>query len=178
MATAQQQYLDVYRQGLEDAVAMARTALDEAERLRLKQVEAIRAALAENAELGRQIANANSTEELFAAQTRFASHQVEVAFGYWGKLFEAASHAQLEAIRRIDQQAAQFHERFAALAADAPAGSEPFFGAMTSFLQAARTLYGIGAQASEQAAKLAEAQLGTATAGIRDALAGAAKKTA
>jgi phasin family protein len=177
MATPQEQYLDVYRQGLEGAVAMARSALDEAERLRLGQVEAIRTALAENAELARQIAGATSVEELFAAQQRFASHQVEVAFGYWSKLFEAASHAQLDAIKRIEAQSAQFGERFASLASGAPPGSEPLLGAMTSFLQAARTLYGIGAQASEQAAKLAEAQIGTASAGIRDALA-AAKKTA
>jgi phasin family protein len=178
MATPQEQYLDVYRQSLEDMVAMARSALDEAERLRAKQIEAIREALAENAALSREIANATSAEELYAAQSRFASHQVEVALGYWGKLFEAASHTQLAAMKRIEAQATQFNDRIGSLLADAPAGSEPLVGAMNSFLQAARAVYGLGAQATEQAAKLTEAQIVTATAGIRDAVAGARKKSA
>lgn len=178
MTTPQEQYLDVYRQSLEDMVAMARSALDEAERLRAKQIEAIRAALAENAALSREVANATSAEELYAAQSRFASHQVEVALGYWGKLFEAASHTQLAAMKRVEAQATQFNDRIGSMLAGAPAGSEPLVGAMNSFLQAARAVYGLGAQATEQAAKLTEAQIVTATAGIRDAVAGARKKSA
>jgi len=50
--------------------------------------------------------------------------------------------------------------------------------AMKSFLQAARAAYGIGAQATEQAAKMTEAQFVTATAGIREAVANARKKSA
>lgn len=178
MATPQEQYLDVYRQTLEGMVAMARSALDEAERLRSKQIEAIREALAENAALSREIANATSPEQLYAAQSRFAGHQMEVALGYWGRLVEAASHSQLDVMKRIEAQAAQFNDRIGPLLAGAPAGCEPLVGAMNAFLQAARAVYGLGAQATEQAAKLTEAQIVTATAGIRDAVGGTKKKTA
>ncbi len=178
MPTPQEQFLDIYRVNLEAMVTMARTTLDEAERLRARQLEAIREALSVNTGLSREIAGATSAEELFAAQTKFANHQVEIALGYWGKMFEAASHTQREAMKRVEEQSAQFNERFGAMLDAAPAGSEPMVSAMRSFLQAARAAYGIGAQATEQAAKLTEAQFVTATAGIREAVASARKKTA
>jgi len=178
MATPQEQFLDLYRTSLEGMVSMTRATLDEAERLRTKQLEAIREALDENAALSREIAGAGTPEDLFNAQTKFANHQFEVALGYWGKLFEAANHTQLEAMKRMEEQSALFHDRCAALLDGAPPGAEPMVAAMKSFLQAARAAYGIGAQATEQAAKLTEAQFVTATAGIREAVAQARKKSA
>ncbi|MGH8705695.1 MAG: phasin family protein [Burkholderiales bacterium] len=178
MATPQEQFIDFYRSSLEGMVSMARATLDEAERLRTRQLEAIRDALSVNSALSREIAGAGSAEELFAAQAKFANHQIEVALGYWGKLFEAANHTQLEAMKRIEEQSSQFNDRVSSILDNAPAGAEPFVAAMKSFLQASRAAYGISAQATEQAAKLTEAQFVTATAGIREAVANARKKTA
>ena len=178
MPTPQEQFVEFCRMNLEAMVGMARATLDEAERLRTKQLDAIREALAENAALSREIAGATSAEEIFAAQTKFANHQIEAALGYWGKLFEAANHTQLEAMRRVETQAAQFNDRVSAMFDGAPPGTEPMVAAMKTFLQAARAAYGIGAQATEQAAKMTEAQIVTATAGIREAVASARKQSA
>jgi phasin family protein len=178
MAAPQEEFLDLFRTSLEGMVTMTRATLDEAERLRSRQLEAIQDALAQNANLSREIAGASSAEELFAVQTKFASHQIEVSLGYWGKLFAAASHTQLAAMKQIETQAAQFNDRMSSMMDQAPAGSEPIVAAMKSFLQASRAAYGVGAQATEQAAKLAEAQFETATAGIRDVVANARKKSA
>jgi phasin family protein len=178
MTTPQEQFVDLYRNSLEGMVAMARATLDEAERLRTRQLEAIRAALEENAELSRQAANAATADELFAVQSRFANHQIDIALGYWGKLFEAASHTQLQGMKQLEEQAAQFNDRVSSLLDNAPAGAEPMVNAMRAFLQAARAAYGISTQATEQAAKMTEAQFVTATAGIREAVANARKKSA
>jgi phasin family protein len=175
---AQEQFLDFYRSSLEAMVNMARSSLDEAERLRKRQLEAIHDAMAQNAELGREIAGAGSAEALFNAQAKFANHQLEVALGYWGKLFESASRSQLEAMRRVEEQAARFNERLGGMLEGAPAGTEPMVGAMRSFMQAAQSACGLCAQATEQAAKLTEAQFVTASAGIREAMAGAKQKAA
>jgi phasin family protein len=178
MATPQEQFLDLYRTSLEGMVSLTRATLDEAERLRTRQLQSIREALDENAALSREIAGAQTPEDLFNAQTKFANHQFEVALGYWGKLLEAANHTQLEAMKRVEQHSSLFQERLGTMLDSAPPGSEPMVAAMKSFLQAARAAYGIGAQATQQAAKLTEAQFVTATAGIRDAVAQARKKSA
>lgn len=178
MLNTPEQFLSLYRANLEGMVKMARSALDEAERLRTRQLDAIREAVAENANLAKDVAGAQTVEELLSAQARFANHQLDVAIGYWSKLFEAASRSQLEAIKRVEEQSGQINESLSSMLDSAPAGTEPVVAAMRSMLHAVRAAYGIGAQATEQAAKLTEAQLVTATAGIREAVAAAMKKTA
>jgi phasin family protein len=178
MADPQAQFLDFYRGNLEAMLGMARSSLDEAERLRTRQLESIRAALEQNAELAREVAGAKSAEELLGAQAKFASHQLEVALGYWGRLFEAANRCQVSAMKSCEEQSASITRRMSGMLEGAPAGAEPIVGAMKSFLQAAQAAYGIGAQATEQAAKLTEAQFVTASAGIREAIAAARQKAA
>lgn len=178
MPGPQEQFFDFYRNSLDAMLNMARSSLDEAERLRTRQLEAIREALAQNSEISREIAGATSAEELMGAQAKFANHQLEVALGYWGKLFEAANRTQLQAMKCCEEESARFNERVTGMLESAPAGSEPIVGAMKSFLQAAQACYGFGAQATEQAARLTEAQFVTASAGIKEAVAGARKKTA
>lgn len=173
-----EQFLDFYRKNLEAMAKMARAALDEAEQLRTRQLEAIRAAVAENADCCRDIAAAKTWEELVAAQNRFGNHQFEVAIGYWSKLFEAARHSQVETMRLVEAQTTQLNDSVSSMLEKAPAGSEAVVTAMRSMLEAARAAYGFGAQATEQAALLTEAQLTTATAGIRDAVSSARKKSA
>jgi phasin family protein len=178
MTTPQEQFISLYRSNLNAMISMARAALDETERLRTRQLEAIRDALAENNELARQISSAGTVDELFAAQSRIANHHIDVALGYWGRLFEAASHTQVQGMKQLEEQAAEFSDRISSVLDNAPAGAEPMVNAMKAFLQAARAAYGIGAQATEQAARMTEAQIVTATAGIREAVANARKKTA
>jgi phasin family protein len=178
MPTQQDDFLNLYRAGLAEMLAMTRATLDEFEQLRSRQLEAIREALAENAELTGEIAGAQDMQRLLAIQARFANHQMEVALGYWGRLCEAASHTQLDAMRRLEAQATKFNQRAASMLDTAPPGSEPMVAAMRAFLEAAQTACGLGAQATEQAAKAAETQFETATAGIRSALADASKRSA
>ena len=131
MATQQEQFLDAYRVGLESMIGFAGTVLNEAERLRTRQLEAIRKALGEHAELAKGVASATTLNDLVAAHTRFANQQWELALGFWSRQFEAAGAA-----------------------------------------------LGGSAQISQHAARMAETQIATATAGVREAADRARQKIA
>ena len=60
MATQQEQFLETYRAGLESVVGIAGVLLGEAERLRARQLEAIRKAIGEHAELTKGVASAST----------------------------------------------------------------------------------------------------------------------
>ena len=75
MPNPEEQFFSAYRTGLEGLASLATTMLGEAERLRTRQLEAIREAMTEHAELCKGITTANCLNDLLAAQARFADHQ-------------------------------------------------------------------------------------------------------
>jgi phasin family protein len=178
MATQQEQFLDAYRVGLESIVGLAGTMLGEAERLRTRQLEAIRKALGDQAELANSIASAATLNDLVAAQARFANQQFEIALGFWSRQFEAAGHGQREALRHAEEQASKVSEEVARILDTLPPGAGAMSAALKSLVQAGYAALGAGAQMSEQAARLAETQIATATAGIREAAERARQKIA
>ena len=178
MATQQEQFLYTYRTGLESIVGLAGTWLGEAERLRTRQLEAIRKTLGEHAELVKDIAAAGTLNDLFAAQTRFANHQFEIAFGFWSRQFEAVGHGQREALRQAEDQASKMSQEIGRMFDSLPPGAGAMSAAIKSMVQASYAALGAGAQMSEQAARLAETPIATATAGIREAAERASRKIA
>jgi phasin family protein len=178
MATQQEQFLDTYRAGLESIVGLAGTWLGEAERLRTRQLEAIRKALGEHAELAKDIASAATLNEVVAAQARFANHQFEIALGFWSRQFEAAGHGQREALRQAEDHASKMGQEIGRMFDALPPGAGAMSSAIQSMVQASYAALGASAQMSEQAARLAESQIATATAGIREAAERATRKIA
>jgi len=178
MATQQEHFVDTYRAGLESLVGLAGTLLGEAERLRTRQLEAIRKALGEHAELTQGIASASTLNELVAAQARFANHQFEIALGFWSRQFEAVGHWQREALRQAEEQATKVTPEIGRMLETLPPGAGAMSSAIRSMVQAGYAALGASAQMSEQAARIAETQIATATAGIREAAERASRKTA
>lgn len=178
MATQQEQFLDTYRAGLESIVGLAGTLLGEAERLRTRQLEAIHKALGEHAELTKGVASAATLNELVAAQARFANHQFEIALGFWSRQFEAVGHWQREALRQAEEQAAKVSPEIGRMLDTLPPGAGAMNSAIKSMVQAGYAALGAGAQMSEQAARIAETQIATATAGVREAAERASRKIA
>ena len=176
MATQQEQFLETYRAGLASLVGIAGTMLGEAERLRTRQLEAIRKAVGEHAELTKGIASATTLNELVAAQARFANQQFEIALGFWSRQFEAIGNGQRETLRQAEAHAAKMSQQIGGLA-DMP-GAGALNSVIQSMVQAGYAALGAGAQMSEQAARLAETQMATATAGIREAAERASRKIA
>ena len=178
MATQQEQFVDTYRAGLESLAGLAGALLGEAERLRTRQLEAIHKALSEHAELTKGIASAATLNDLVAAQARFVNHQFEIAFGFWSRQFEAVGHGQREALQQAEAHASKISQQIGGMLETLPPGAGAMSSAIQSMVQAGYAALGAGAQMSEQAARIAETQIATATAGIREAAERASRKIA
>ena len=130
MSSPEEQFLSAYRTGLEGLASLAATMLGEAERLRTRQLEAIREAMTEHAELCKGITTANCLNDLLAAQARFANHQFGLALGFWSRHLEAASHGQRETLRRFEEQAAKVNEGLGKTLESLPPGTQPMSAAI------------------------------------------------
>ena len=178
MTNPQEQFLDFYRTGLKATLEMMRVSLEGAERLRSQQLAAVNGALAANTKLAAEISSANSVEQLMALQTKLAGVQAETVMGYWSSLGQAAVENQAEMGKRLQTQVAQIGDTFRDSLKAVPGGSQPVLQAFQSLVDATSSAYAVTARATEEAAKLAAAQIATANAGIRQAFADEERKTA
>ncbi|MGH8677616.1 MAG: TIGR01841 family phasin [Burkholderiales bacterium] len=178
MTNPQEQFLDFYRAGLKATLDMMKASYEGAERLRSQQLEAINSALAANTQLAAEISGANSVEQLMALQTKLAGVQAEAVIGYWRSLGQAAVENQAETSKRVQAQVAQIGDSFRDSLKAVPGGNQPILQAFQSLVDATSSAYAVSARATEEAAKLAAAQIATANAGIRQAVADEGRKTA
>lgn len=178
MSTPQDQCLDFYRASLKATVDMMRASLEGAERLRSQQLAAVNGALAANTKLAAEISGANSFEQLMALQTKLVAVQAEAVMGYWSSLGQAAVENQAEMSKRVQTQVAQIGDTFRDSLKAVPGGNQPMLQALQSLVDATSSAYAMTARATEEAAKLAAAQIATANAGTRQAVADEGRKTA
>ncbi|MGH7865989.1 MAG: phasin family protein [Candidatus Binataceae bacterium] len=170
--------VDFYRAGLKATVDMMRVSLESAERLRAQQLADVNEALAANAKLADEIGGANSFEQLMELQTKLARTQADTVIGYWSSFGQAAVESQAEVNKRVQAQVAQIGERFRDAIKAIPGGDQPMLQAFKSLVEATSSAYAVTARATEEAAKIAAAQVATANAGIRRAVAEEGRKTA
>lgn len=109
----QTQFLEIYRAGMKNAADIAKTTLENAEKMQDRQLRAIRGALEENARATSELAQVRSLDELVALQTRLAGAQVERMVDFWSSLWRAsgegidtmrAAAAQMQAVERRPEQ--------------------------------------------------------------------------
>ena len=169
MTNPQDQFFDFYRAGLKVAGDLIGVSLEGAERLREQQLAAINEALASHARAVAEIDDAKSFEELVAVQGKLASAQYQTVIGYWNGVYQVAGESQAEVTRRVQAQAEQIRENFQKTLGAATGGSVPIMAALQPLVDVASSAYALTARATEEATKLAAAQLATANAGIRQA---------
>jgi phasin family protein len=134
MNPPQAEFLDLYKAGLKSAVDLMKSSLESAERLQQQQLAAIRGALEQHVNSVNELGSAKSLEDLMALQQKMASSQFERVMGYWGNLCQAAGQNQTAAIGQVQAQMAQARDWFS-------------------------ETYTLTARATEEAAKLAAAQV-------------------
>jgi phasin family protein len=143
MNPPQAEFLDLYKAGLKSAVDLMKASLESAERLQQQQLAAIRSALEQHVSSVNELGSAKSLEDLLALQQKMASSQFERVMGYWGNLCQAAGQNQTAAIGQVQSQMARARDWFS-------------------------ETYTLTARATEEAAKIAAAQVTSSTnAGIR-----------
>lgn len=178
MTNPQDQVLDFYRASLKATGDIITASLKAAERLRTQQLAAISAALGSHERAVAEIDAAKGFEELVAVQGKLASAQYQSVVDYWNGICQSAGQGQAEVTRQVQAQAAQIRENFQKALGAGSGGSNPMMAALQPLVDAASSAYAMTARATEEATKLAAAQLATANAGIRQAAEQVTRKSA
>jgi phasin family protein len=142
MNPPQAEFLDLYKAGLKSAVDLMKASLESAERLQQQQLAAIRSALEQHVKAVNELSDAKSLDDLIALQQKMAGSQLERVMGYWANLCQAAGQNQAAAMGQVQTQMAQARDWF-------------------------NETYSLTARATEEAAKIASAQMATVSAGVR-----------
>jgi hypothetical protein len=107
----QNQFVDLYRNGIKTAADVAKMSLENSVRLQEKQLGMVRTILEENTRSAERLSQANSIEDLFALQSRLATAQLGRVAEFWSSLWQAAAENQKAWIGEAQSQARSFDVR-------------------------------------------------------------------
>jgi hypothetical protein len=107
----QNQFVDLYRNGIKTAADVAKMSLENSVRLQEKQLGMVRTILEENTRSAERLSQANSIEDLFALQSRLATAQLGRVAEFWSSLWQAAAENQKAWIGEAQSQARGFDVR-------------------------------------------------------------------
>ena len=140
----QAQFLDLYRASLKTATDFMKTSLEQTERFQQQQLQMVRSALEESSRSGTQASEAKSLDDIVALNSKLAGHQLERVAEFWSNWWRVAGDAQKSMIDQMQSQLGQAKERV-------------------------REGYSFTARTSEEAARLAAAQVAGAASQMREA---------
>ncbi len=158
---------DFYRAGLKATGNIVKASLESAEQLRKQQLSVIGEAIALHARAIAEIDGARNPEELASVTIKLAGVQTQAAISYWNGIHQAEGESQAEVTRRVRMYAEQIRGNLRATLGDAPDGSVPIVAALQPLMAVASLANALTARTTEEAAKLAAAQLATANAGMQ-----------
>jgi hypothetical protein len=141
----QPQLLELYRAGLRSAADVMQATLQQTQRLHQQQLEFVRIALEENERSGNQIAEAKTIDDMMGLNSRLAGAQIQRITEFWSTVWRAAAEAQKLMADQIQVQVAQASNRV-------------------------RQGYDLTARASEEAARLAAAQMSETANQLRETI--------
>ncbi len=137
------QFVDLYRNGFKTAAEVVKASVENAVRVQQRQLDIARSALDDSKRSVDQLAQANSFEELFAAQSHLAGAQIERVTEYWSSLWHAAAENQKAALEQIQSQMGQAKDRM-------------------------RETYDFTTRTSEEVARVAASQVSKASGSMRE----------
>ena len=114
----QNQFVDLYRNGIRTAADVARMSLESSVRLQEKQLEIVRGILEQQARSAEEITRAGSLEELLAVQSRLAGEQVGRVVEFWSSVWQTAAQNHAQGLREIQTYATRSSEDVARAAAN------------------------------------------------------------
>ena len=113
----QNQFVDIYRNGIKTAADMARVSLENTVRLQEKQLEIVRGVLDEQSRSADEITRAGTMEELMSLQSRLATAQLGRMVQFWTNLWQAAAQNSVHGMRDAQAFATRSSEEVARAAA-------------------------------------------------------------
>ncbi len=145
----QNQFVDLYRNGVKTATEATKTSLESAVHLHERQLGILRNILDESKRSADNLAEAKSLEDLVALQSRLARSQLERAAELWSNFVQAAADQQKAWIDRWQSQIGQTKEHM-------------------------RETYELTTRTSEEIARAAANQVSRASGSVREAASAAA----
>lgn len=139
----QNQFIDIYRNGIKTATEVSRASLEGFVQLQERQLGIVRNLLDESRRSAEGIADAKSLEDLVALQSRFAGSQLERMAEFWSSTVHALAEQQKTWIERMQSQVSQTKDRV-------------------------RENYDLTARTSEEIARTAANQVSRATGSIQE----------
>jgi hypothetical protein len=167
MTQSRSELFESYRASLKASCDATRASLEGAIRLRTKQLESIDDALIAHTRVCAEINAAKNMEQLTAASGKLASGQFESLIGYWNGIFEAIGESQTGVARLVQAQTEQLRDNFQHTLGAAPEAPAPILAALQPLMDVASSAFALTARATEEAAKLAAAQLLNATTAMK-----------
>jgi len=140
----QNQFVDLYRNGIKTAAEVARVSLDSVIQVQERQLGILRSLAEEQRRSVEAVAGAKSLEDLMTAQTRAIGSQVERMAELWSTFVQSAAEQQKAWIERVQSQVGLTTERL-------------------------RETYEFTARTSEEIARTAANQVSRASGSIREA---------
>jgi phasin family protein len=182
MYNATEQFAELNKAGVDQALRLAQIAMDNTERLVKLQFDATKAAFEENVKNTKALAEAKDLQDLIALRTKLAENGVEKAVGYSRSIYEVASEAHAEVSKVVEEGLASYTKSVANLvekaAKNAPAGSDAAVSALKSTVAATTAAIDTLTKASKQVASFADASVKAATQATTNVVKGAAAKKA
>ena len=97
----QNQWVDLYRNGMRTATDVARVSLESGIRMHEKQLQIARDILQEQSSSMEEISRAGSVQELLALQSRLAGTQFGRMVELWSNVWQTAAQTQAQGLREI-----------------------------------------------------------------------------
>jgi hypothetical protein len=113
----QNQWVDVYRNGMRTATDVARVSLESSIRMHEKQLQIARDILQEQSSSMEEISRAGSVQELLSLQSRLAGTQFGRMMELWSNMWQTAAQTQAQGLREIQTFASRSSEDVARAAA-------------------------------------------------------------
>jgi hypothetical protein len=140
----QNQLIDLYRAGMKSAADMMKASLEQSERLQQRQLDLVRSALEDTSRSTNQLSELKSLDDMMALNSRVAGAQLERVTEFWSSWWRLAGDAQKSMIDQMQSQLGQAKDRM-------------------------REGYSFTARTSEEATRLAAAQVAGAAGQLREA---------
>ena len=114
----QNQFIDIYRNGIKTATEVSRASLESFVQLQERQLGIVRNLLDESKRSADGLAEAKSLEDLVSLQSRIAGAQLERVAEFWSSILHSAAEQQKTWIDRMQSQIGQASEEIARTAAN------------------------------------------------------------
>jgi phasin protein len=114
----QNQFIDLYRNGIKTAADVSRASLENSIRLQEKQLEIARGLLEEQSRSADEMTRAGSVQEILTLQSRIASAQLGRWAELWSNMWQALAQNQAQGLRDVQSFATRSSEDVARAAAN------------------------------------------------------------